>query len=315
MKMKHILLLVCLVSFTNLTNAQDHIVRGKVSDEAGGIIGATIAELDANERIINGTITNFDGDYTIQVSSPNATLQYSFIGYKTVVEKVEGRTLINVTLASDFMEFEEVVIRAEGTAQSITGVGARDQTGASTVIRMDGSNSTTVTSVADALQGQVAGLDIVGGGSPGSGSSIVIRGLGSLSGSNPLVVVDGIIQRVNTSDLDFASADQEDIGMLVSIAPEDIKSVRVLKDAAETAVYGTRGANGVLEIETHKGMRGKTVFDASYKKSISIEPPRIPMLNGDEYVMLQQEMYHNRYGVIDLPPEISNDIEFLDYYD
>lgn len=312
--MKHILLLLCAASFAIQLYGQEHIVRGKVSDESGGIVGATIVELDANERIINGTITNIDGDYTLKVSSPNANVQYSFIGYKTVVEKVNGRSMINLTLVPDAVQMEEFVVVGTATAPSITGVSARDQTGASTIVKMEGVQSTTVTSIGDALQGQVAGLDIVGGGSPGSGESIVIRGLGSLGGSNPLVVVDGIVQRVNTSELDFASADQEDIGMLVSIAPEDIKSVRVLKDAAETAVYGTRGANGVLEIETHKGSRGKTVFDASYKKSLSIEPPRIPMLNGDEYVMLQQEMYHNRYGVIDLPPEISNDIEFLDYY-
>ncbi len=312
--MKHILLLLCMASFATHIYAQDHIVRGKVSDEVEGIVGATIVELDANDRIIQGTVTNIDGDYTIKVSSPNATIQYSFIGYKTVVEKVNGRAEINITLAPDAVMMDEFVVTAAAVAPSITGVSTRDQTGSSTIVKMEGVKSTTVTSIDDALQGQVAGLDIVGGGSPGSGSSIVIRGLGSLGGSNPLVVVDGIVQRVNTSDLDFASADQEDIGMLVSIAPEDIKSVRVLKDAAETAVYGTRGANGVLEIETNKGSRGKTIFDVSYKKSYSFESPRIPVLNGDEYVMLQQEMYHNRYGVIELPPEISNDIEFLDYY-
>jgi len=313
-KMKHVLLLFCIASFVTQINAQNHIVRGKISDESGSIVGATVVELDANNRIVDGTITNIDGDYTIQVSSPDATIQFSFIGYKTVVEKVNGRAEINITLAPDAVEMEEFVVVGKAGARSITGVSTRDQTGSSTIVQMDEVQSNTVTSVGDALQGQVAGLDIMGGGSPGSGSSIVIRGLGSLGGSSPLVVVDGIVQRVNTSDIDFASADEEDIGMLVSIAPEDIKSVRVLKDAAETAVYGTRGANGVLEIETHKGMRGKTVFDASYKKSFSFEPPRIPMLNGDEYVMLQQEMFHNRYGVIDLAPEISNDIEFLDYY-
>ncbi len=312
--MKHILLLLFIASFITQLNAQDHIVRGKVSDETGGIIGATIAELDANKRVINGAITNIDGDYQIKVSSPNASLQFSFIGFKTVVEEVAGRSTIDITLAPDAVEIEEFVVVGTASSRSITGISTRDQTGSSTIVQMDAVQSSTVTSVGDALQGQVAGLDIVGGGSPGSGASIVIRGLGSLGGSNPLVVVDGIIQRVSTADIDFASADQEDIGMLVSIAPEDIKSVRVLKDAAETAVYGTRGANGVLEIETNKGRKGKTVFDASYKKSYSFEPPRIPMLNGDEYVMLQQEMYHNRYGVIDLAPEISNDIEFLDYY-
>lgn len=312
--MKHILLLLCIASFTIQINAQSHVVRGKVSDELEGIVGATIVELDANDRIIKGTITNIDGDYTLQVSSPDGTIQFSFIGYKTIVEKVNGRSEINVTLVPDAVLMDEFVVVGTAVAPTMTGVSVRDQTGSSTIVKMDGVGTSTVLSVDDALQGQVAGLDIMGGGSPGSGSSIVIRGLGSLSGSSPLVVVDGIIQRVSTSDLDFASADEEDIGMLVSIAPEDIKSVRVLKDAAETAIYGTQGANGVLEIETHKGSRGKTVFDANYKKSLSFEPARIPMLNGDEYVMLQQEMYHNRYGVIDLPPEISNDIEFNDYY-
>jgi TonB-linked SusC/RagA family outer membrane protein len=312
--MKYILLLLFMASFVTRINAQDHIVRGKVSDESGGIVGATIAELDANKRVVNGTITNVDGDYQIIVSSPDATIQYSFIGYKTIVEEVNGRATIDITLVPDAVEMEEFTVVGTASSRSITGISTRDQTGSSTIVQMDAVESNTVTSVGDALQGQVAGLDIVGGGSPGSGSSIVIRGLGSLGGSTPLVVVDGIIQRVNMADIDLASADQEDIGMLVSIAPEDIKSVRVLKDAAETAVYGTRGANGVLEIETFKGSRGKTVFDATYKKSLSFEPPRIPMLNGDEYVMLQQEMYHNRYGVIDLPPEISNDIEYLDYY-
>ena len=312
--MKHILLLLFITFFATHVNAQKHIVRGMVSDEMGGIIGATIAEIDANNRIIQGTITNIDGNYTLQLSSPNGTIQYSFIGYKTVVEKVNGRTSIDVALVSDDQMVGEVVITAERTSTSFTGVSQRDQTGSSAVVKMDGITGAVVTSVDEALQGQVAGLDIVGGGSPGSGSSIVIRGLGSLGGSSPLIVVDGVIQKVSTSDIDFASADQEDIGTMVSIAPEDIKSVRVLKDAAETAVYGTQGANGVLEIETRKGSKGKTRFDVSYKKSYSIEPARIPMLNGDEYVMLQQEMYHNRYGVIDLPQEISNDIGFLDYY-
>lgn len=312
--MKHILLLLCIASFTTHIYAQNHIVRGKVSDETGGIIGATVVELDANNRIIQGTITNIDGDYTLQVSSPNVNIQYSFIGYKTVIEKVNGRTLIDITLASDAQLMSEFVIVGESVAPSLTGVSTRDQTGSSTIVKMEAVKSNTVSSIGDALQGQVAGLDIVGGGSPGSGSSIVIRGLGSLGGSTPLIVVDGIVQRVNTSGLDFASADQEDIGQLISIAPEDIKAVRVLKDAAETAVYGTRGANGVLEIETLKGAKGKTQFDLSYKKSLQFEAPSIPMLNGDEYVMLQQEMYHNFYGNRDLPNEIANDIGYIDYY-
>ena len=303
-----------MVSFVTVINAQKHIVRGKISDDLGGIIGATVVELDVNERIIKGTITNNDGDFSLQVSSPKATIQCSYIGYKTISEKVNGRTTINIKLVSDAFMIKDVTIVASAIGSSMTGVKNRDKTGSSVSINMENIKTNSVSSIDQALQGQVAGLDIVSSGSPGSGASIAIRGLGSLGGSNPLIVVDGIIQRVNTTSLDFGSADQEDIGMLLSIAPEDIKSVRVLKDAAETALYGTRGANGVIEIETRKGKKGKTAFDVNYKKSLSLESARIPMLNGDEYVMLQQEMYHNRYGVIDLPKEISNDIEYFDYY-
>ena len=312
--MKQILLILYMVLITTMISAQKHIVRGKVSDDMGGIIGATVVELDANERIIQGTVTNIDGDYSLQVSSQKATIQFSYVGYKSVTEKVNGRSTINITLESDAIIMKDFVVTAQAVGTSMTGISKRDMTGSSTLITMENIKGSTVSSIDEALQGQVAGLDVVGGGSPGSGASIAIRGLGSLGGSNPLIVVDGIIQRVNTSNIDFGSADQEDIGMMLSIAPEDIKSVRVLKDAAETALYGTRGANGVIEIETHKGKKGKTMFDVSYKKSLSFEPARIPMLNGDEYVMLQQEMYHNRYGVIDLPAEISNDISYFDYY-
>ncbi len=312
--MKYILLLLFITSFTTHISAQKHIVRGTVKDDMGGVVGATVAELDANKRVIQGTITNIDGDYTIQISSPNGTIQYSFIGTKTVLEKVNGRSTIDVTLVSDDQMVGEVTVTAARTSSSLTGVIERDQTGSSAIVKMDGVMGSVVSSVDDALQGAVAGLDIMGGGSPGSGSSITIRGLGSLGGSSPLIVVDGIVQKVSTANVDFASADTEDIGSLVSIAPADIAEVRVLKDAAETAVYGTQGANGVLEITTNKGSRGKTRFDVDYKKSYSFESPSIPMLNGDEYVMLQQEMYHNRHGVIDLPKEISNDPEYLDYY-
>jgi hypothetical protein len=177
--------------------AQPHILRGTVSDEVGGLPGATIVELDANNRVVAGEITNMDGDYQIVLSSPNATVQYSFIGFKTVVENVNGRSFISVTLETDDFLLSEVVVTAEGPSTSLTGVNRRDQTGSSTIVSLDAIRGAVVSSVDDALQGQVAGLDIVGGGAPGSGSSIVIRGLGSLAGSTPLIVVDGVIQRAS----------------------------------------------------------------------------------------------------------------------
>jgi TonB-linked SusC/RagA family outer membrane protein len=312
-------LLILTILFITLSildaSAQGHVVRGKIVDETGLTVpGATVVEVDANDRIINGSITDIDGNYTLKFTSPNAVVKFSFIGYKTISEELNGRTVIDVQLELDSETIDEVVIRGSKISSSITGVSERDKTGSSVRIEMAEIKSAAVTSVGDALQGQIAGLDIMGGGSPGSGSSIVIRGLGSLGSSNPLIVVDGIVQKVSTSDIDLGSADTEDIGMLVSISPEDIKSVRVLKDAAETAIWGSQGANGVIEIETLTGTRGKTRFDFTYKKSLSIQAPTIPMLNGDEYIMLQQEMYHNKDGFVILPNEIANDPDYVDYY-
>lgn len=310
--MKNILTILIFIILPMGASAQ-HIVRGQVTDDLGGILGATVIEVDENDRVVQGGITDVDGNYMLSVSSSNVTIKFSFIGYKTQAIAVNGQSEINVKLESDSKLMDEVVIVAERSSGSLTGVVERDKTGASTLVKMDNVGGSVVSSVGDALQGQVAGLDIMSGGSPGSGSSIVIRGLGSLGNSNPLIVVDGIMQKVSTSDVDFGSADAEDIGMLVSIAPEDIKSVRVLKDAAETAVWGTQGANGVLEIETHRGTMGKTRFDVSIKKSWSFEAEPIPLLNGDEYVMLQQEMWHNAKGVFDLTPEIAYDQDYVNY--
>ena len=308
-------MLLLLTMISMVVNAQAHVVRGKVIDDQGlEMIGVTVFEVDANDRVVNGTITDYGGNFSMEFTSSNAKIKFSFIGYETIAEDIKGRTIIDATMQSEAQALEEVVVTAARTTTSLTGVADRDRTGSSVSVDMEDLKNLSGTSAADALQGQVAGLDIMGGGSPGSGSSIVIRGLGSLGNSNPLIVVDGIAQKVSTGSIDLAAADAEDIGQLVSIAPEDIKSIRVLKDAAETAVWGSQGANGVLEIETNRGKKGKTRFDVNYKKSISIESPHIPMLNGDEYVMLQQEMWHNARGIFELPSEIANDKDYVDYY-
>ncbi|HEC41497.1 MAG TPA: SusC/RagA family TonB-linked outer membrane protein [Bacteroides sp.] len=311
--------LYILLIFTILVSpglkAQGHVIRGTILDEHGvGIPGATIVEVDANDRVVKGAISDINGNYMMEFSSENAIANFSFIGYSTVREPINGRSVINVSMVTDAQELEEVMVVATVSSSSLTGISQRDRTGSSVKVDISEMKNISVTSVDDALQGQVAGLDIISGGNPGSGSSIVIRGLSGLGNSQPLIVVDGIAQKVSTGNIDLSSADTEDIGALVSIAPEDIKSIRVLKDAAETAIWGSQGANGVLEIETRKGKRGKTRFEVNYKKSITIESPTIPLLNGDEYVMLQQEMWHNARGIFELPSEIANDKDNIDYF-
>jgi TonB-linked SusC/RagA family outer membrane protein len=127
-------------------------------------------------------------------------------------------------------------------------------------------------------------------------------------------VVDGIPQDLRTEDFNFASADQHDLGQLLNIAPQDIKSVEVLKDAASTAVWGSKGANGVLLIQTQTGIKGKIQFNYQYKVSANLQPPQIPMLNGDEYITLQMDEWHNAHGIFNIPPEIAYQRNYVDFY-
>jgi TonB-linked SusC/RagA family outer membrane protein len=296
--------------------AQKPVITGQVTELETGepIIGATVVEIDLNERVIKGTITDYNGNYAIQLSNGGNQLRYSFVGYENITEETSNRTIINIKLSSSTIALEDVVVVAQVT-DAMTGINERDRASSAVKVDMSEINKISVTSAADALQGQVTGLDIVSSGAPGSGSQIVIRGLGSLGDSRPLIVVDGIAQDISgSSDFDFGSADVEDLGALVSIAPQDIKSIEVLKDAASTAVWGSQGADGVLMITTNRGSKGKTKFDYNYKVTINQSPPSIPMLDGNEYTMLMLEELHNSYGVFDLPPEIAFDPYFSDYY-
>ena len=148
-------------------------------------------------------------------------------------------------------------------------------------------------------------MDITLSGDPGAKSTIFIRGASTLNASSdPLIVIDGVpYSDSNTSDFDFATANEEDLGALLNISPNDIESVEVLKDASATAVWGTKGANGVLIITTKKGSVGKTRFSFSSKWTAKVEPKTIPMLNGDEYVALMQDAIWNSANYVGVRQE------------
>lgn len=308
--------LIC--SSMSLFAQQNIVVRGSVKDKETGevIIGANIIEYDADKRIIKGTITDMNGYYVLRVTNPNAIIGFSFIGYKTKEIPLNGQTELNVELEPESFAIDEVVVTAESTADRLTNVAQRDLATSTATVDMSEVTQMGAVSAEEALQGKVSGLDIMSrSGDPGSGSSIVIRGQGSLGNSRPLIVVDGIPQtQVSSRDIDLSSADTEDIGDLVNIAPQDIKSIQILKDAASAAVWGSKGADGVLLIETFRGRKGKTRFDYQGKYTWSLIPPPIPMLNGNEYIMMQLEQWHNARGIYQIPPEISYDPDFVDFY-
>lgn len=313
-----ILLLLFAFCNVNILIAQrESIIRGKIIDKADQttIIGANIVEYDAQDRVVNGTISNVNGDFVLTLNDPSNTVKISVIGYNSVELEKNFNSSVLVELESSSLAINEVTVTAKAFNNSLTNIEDRDKAGASVKVDIISMQDAGMLSAADALQGQVSGLDIISAsGDPGSGSQLVIRGLSSMGNSQPLIVIDGIPQFRVGQNFDLTSADSEDISNLVNIALQDIKSIEVLKDAASTAIYGSRGADGVLLIETKKGRMGKVQFDYQYKSSLNIQPPAIPMLNGDEYIMLQQEEWHNNNGVTEIPAEVAYDRNDPDFY-
>lgn len=294
------------------------IIRGRVMDKSDKttMIGVNIIEFDSEERVINGTITNVNGDFVLQMTNPDNTVKVSMIGYTTMEIEVDPSKTIIVELESSDVAIGEITITAEARRTgALTNIDDRDRASSSVKIDLMDMQDAGVVSVGDALQGKVSGLDIISAsGDPGSGSQLVIRGLSSMGNSRPLIVIDGIPQFRISDSFDLSSADTEDISNLINIALQDIKSIEVLKDAASTAIYGSSGADGVLLIETQKGRKGQVRFDYQYKYNLNRQPPPIPMLDGDEYIMLQLEEWHNSSGVFNVPPEIAYDRNFKDFY-
>jgi len=292
-----IVMLLCSVSMM----AQNKVITGKVTETFGGakepIMGANVVLVNSQGRYVKGAVTDFDGNYSLQVpaDTKNLKVRVSYIGMKTVTVNYTGQATQNFSLESA-TTVKEVTVTGQKGGRDGMGISRMEQT--SSVQRLEMSEiveTSPVTSVEEALQGQIAGLDINLGGDPGARSSIRIRGTSSLSASNePLIVIDGVPQDVDISeDFNFATANEEDFGALLNIAPANIESIEVLKDASATAIYGTKGANGVLLINTKRGSMGKTKFSFSSKFTVKQEPESIPLLNGSQYVAMMQDAIWN----------------------
>ena len=218
-------------------------VKGVVTDALGPVIGATVIEQGTS----NGTVTGIDGDYVLNVSSANAIVEISCIGYTTLTFKA-SEVPSEVTLEEDSEFLDEVVVIGYGTVKK------SDLTGSVSTVKADEINKGVITSPADLLRGKSAGVVVTAGsGMPGSGSTIRIRGGSSLNASNdPLIVIDGLPV---SNDAISGMSDP-----LSSINPEDIESFTVLKDASATAIYGSRASNGVIVITTKKGAKTGTAL-------------------------------------------------------
>ncbi|MDD3194445.1 MAG: TonB-dependent receptor [Paludibacter sp.] len=249
--------------------AQTISVRGTVKDATGeSLLGVNVKEAGTS----NGTITNLDGMYEIQVNR-NATLVFTYIGYKPVNLKVDGKSVLNVLMEADVLGLEEVVVVGYGQMRRA------DVTGSVVSVSSEAISKSVATSLDQVLQGRAAGVQIQqNSGIPGGSSSIRIRGINSLNASNePIFVIDGVI-------IDGSSSSNTE-NPLSSINPADIVSMDVLKDASATAIYGSRAANGVIMITTRKGQKGEAQISYNGYTGWQEMPRRLPMMNLQQYAI------------------------------
>ncbi len=291
-------LLVPSVSLGQSSETQ-RVVRGTVSSATDGetLVGATVIEADDKKRIVSATVTDINGQYVLKIKNPENNIAYSFVGYITKGQKIGEQTVINVALKEDLQVIEDVVITAQKKVSDGTfEIPQREITTAVQTLSSKAFEGVQVTSIDEAMQGRIAGLDIVSNsGDLGSGATMKIRGTTSINANTqPLIVVNGIPYEIAVDpSFDFAAANQEQYANMLSINPDDIEEITVLKDAASTAVWGSKGANGVLVIKTKKGAQGPTRVQYSYRFTAAKQPKGLNMLNGDDYTMMVKQAYFN----------------------
>ena len=260
-------------------------VKGKVSDKTGeSIIGANILV----KGTTHGTITDIDGNYSINVPSEKSVLVFSYIGAQNQEKEVGKHRVINVTMDENTEVLDEVVVVGYGTVRK------GDLTGAIASIKPDENEASKVVSVDNLLQGKMAGVSVGNAvAAPGAASSVTIRGANSLRGDNqPLYIIDNIPQ-ASTGEFAASAFGGSDFQIaqnpLTSLNPQDIEDIQVLKDASATAIYGSRGANGVIIITTKKGKSGKAKINVTANFTVSTPTNLKNMLSLEDYAGYRNE--------------------------
>jgi TonB-linked SusC/RagA family outer membrane protein len=305
-------LLMCFLTLlTNVFAQTSGIVKGQVKDKLTDetMPFVNVVEMDAKGRFVSGTVTDLNGNYVIKVRDINDSLQVSIIGYKKFTSAINNLTKIDVGLEMESQVIEEVKVVASKVANDgITQV--RDRGTAVTRMELKEMKSVMSTTVEEMMQGRMGNVDITStSGDPGAGLNIRIRGTASLNARNqPLIVINGIPYNAEyDNNFDFGSADVEKFGNLIDVSPEDIESIEVLKDAASTAVWGSKASNGVIMIKTKRGVKSKPIFEYTFKATVSREPDPIPMLDSKGYARLITEEYYNYNRNAVSLPEIAFD--------
>ncbi|UEG54995.1 SusC/RagA family TonB-linked outer membrane protein [Mucilaginibacter daejeonensis] len=283
--------------------AERVLIKGRITDSRDKlpVVGATVVEQDKDKRTITGVATDIDGNFAIKVSDVTHKLSISIIGYKTKILDIGTRRIFNTTLESNANSLSEVTVSARSQVNNGSGltIDTRDKTTSTFTLNAKDVEELQATTIDQAIQGRVPGMDIVSNsGDPGAGMQIKIRGTSTINGAtNPLIVVDGVPFETSVpSSFNFATADNTQYADLLSIAPSDIRDISILKDAAATAVWGSRAANGVLIINTKRGTRGAPTISYTFKGTTTQQPSGIPLLTGDQYSTFIPEMVMNVTG-------------------
>ena len=256
-------------AFLEMTVSQQITVTGSVVSAKDNLPlpGVTVLVEGTN----NGVVTDFDGNYEIEISKDDATLEFSYVGFKTQTVPVNGQNVINVSLEEDLASLDEVVVVGYGTQRK------KNVTGALSSIKAEDIITQGANTVEKSLQGRVAGVQVESaGGNPGSGVRILIRGTGSFGNNSPLYIVDGVqVDNIN------------------NLAPNDIASMDILKDASAAAIYGSRAANGVVLITTKSGKKGENRIDISAYYGVQKIANKLDVLNASEWATVSNAAHDN----------------------
>lgn len=247
------LLFVSIASF-----AQQFQVKGTVLSKTDNepIIGATLMEKGTN----NGTITDFDGNFTLMVGSPQARIQVSYVGFTS--QTLNAASILKVVLSEDTQNLEEIVVVGYQTQRKV------DLTGAVSVVDMKKPASESNPNVLNSLQGKVAGVQVSSDMAPGGGGTkIRVRGMSTMNGNDPLYIIDGVPTTENMN----------------SLSSSDIESIQVLKDASSASIYGSRAANGVIIITTKKGSGNRLTVNVDISGSFQTVAKQFEMLNARQW--------------------------------
>lgn len=284
-KALHSLFLIAICSIQLLAQVNETVLNGKVTDQKGDPIPGVNIFIQ-NTTI--GTISEFDGNYSITIPNDAQFVIFSYIGYLKIVEPINNRNIINIVMSEDTQQLEEIVVTGYSSQKKADVIGSISSIDPAVVKDMP------ITGLDQALQGQVSGVSVTqSSGTPGGGIMVRIRGNSSINSSNrPLYIVDGI--PVRDGGLSLRSFGGQNDNALATINPNDIESIEILKDASAKAIYGSRASNGVVIITTKRGKKGSpTTFEIDVQRGIVDPTNKLEVLNSSELLMLQREAMTN----------------------